>query len=150
MQDLSVQTLKIAGSAVTVPLAKYTAASTNVNGGAGYIQALQMNTGVISHEIETKLIVSFGGAIQVGVAADQQITVTARLQINGVTVYSATAMMIDGTYVRVSGGSFSASVLYTLPISADYSINFQLSCSAGASASATIANKFFSIIAAKR
>jgi predicted phage tail protein len=150
MQDLSVQTLKIAGSAVTVPLAKYTAASTNVNGGAGYIQVLQMNTGVISHEVETKLIISFGGALQISVATAQQATVTARLQINGVTVYSATAIMIDGTYVMVSGGSFSASVIYTLPISADYSINFHLSCSAGGSASSSISNKFFSIIAAKR
>jgi hypothetical protein len=58
--------------------------------------------------------------------------------------------MIDGTYVMVSGGSFSASVIYTLPISADYSINFHLSCSAGGSASSSISNKFFSIIAAKR
>ena len=150
MQDLSVQTLKIAGNAVTVPLAKYTAASTNVNGGAGYIQVLQMNTGVISHEVETKLIISFGGALQISVATAQQATVTARLQINGVTVYSATAIMIDGAYVMVSGGSFSASVVYTLPISADYSINFHLSCSAGGSASSSISNKFFSIIAAKR
>jgi predicted phage tail protein len=150
MQDLSVQTLKIAGSAVTVPLAKYIVASTNVNGGAGYIQVLQMNTGVISHEVETKLIISFGGALQISVATAQQATVTARLQINGVTVYSATAIMIDGTYVMVSGGSFSASVIYTLPISADYSINFHLSCSAGGSASSSISNKFFSIIAAKR
>jgi hypothetical protein len=150
MQDLSVQTLKIAGSAVTVPLAKYTVGSTNVNGGAGFVQVLQMNTGVISHEVETKLIVSFGGALQISVATAQQATVTARLQINGVTVYSATAIMIDGTYVMVSGGSFSASVVYTLPISADYSINFHLSCSAGGSASSSISNKFFSIIAAKR
>jgi predicted phage tail protein len=115
MQDLSVQTLKIAGNAVTLNQATYKKTNTPIttNSATNPTTIITHNTGVVSHDVESSLIIMFGANSGLPTAIlNQQNEI-----IMDINIY--TSLWINGIKVAEFEASPAGCSVYkyTLPIS---------------------------------
>lgn len=140
--DASVETLKIAGNAVTIPLSAFTSGSLNVSAGVNTtIQTL--TTGVLSTTVSTSVIISFGATIKTTVSASSG---SIELDVDGIMAYYTVIYVSTGVPVNPSL-TFSSSYKIDVPANTSKTITIILNIS---SSNGSVNNRYINLLAVKR
>ena len=141
--DANVSTLKIAGNAVTVPLAVYTDSAINPTS-YSWLTIQSLSTGILSSEI-TSVSVAFGASLGATGAESAPSDCSLRLLVNDSVVFQSLALRAPaGFFLKTLA---TGSIKFNLPANTNYSIQLQM---AGDYGYINAANRFINLLVVKR